>query len=82
MDNTGDYAWMGPLENLEHWLRQNQFGREPTMLICCIVGRDVIVPVGLRVKRQMQDPWMSVALELTNAGGGRVIAANREIFYS
>jgi hypothetical protein len=82
MDNTGNIAWMGPLATLEHWLHQNDLSIEPAMAICFVVGSEVIIPLGLRVKRNLRDPWMSVALEMTNTGGGRVIAANREVFLS
>jgi hypothetical protein len=80
MNTAADYAWMGPVETLQRWLHDRGLREKPAMLVCAVVGREVIVPVALKVKRKLDNPWMSVALELHNQGGGRVVAAGYPVF--
>jgi len=77
---TGDYAWMGELETFHDWLHTKGLPCAPPVAVCIVVGKEVIVPIGLRVKRNLQDPWTILAVEMTNTGDGRVVAVGKEVF--
>ena len=79
---TGDYAWMGELETFHDWLHSKGLSCAVPMVVCIVVGKEVIVPIGLRVKRNLQDFWTIPAVEMTNMGSGRVVAVGKEVFES